>query len=62
MTSIYILFLLAPIVTNLGSFGSMEECQRVADVVAQARHKPSLKDAETFGANRLLCVKIKNTY
>jgi hypothetical protein len=58
MTSIYILFLLAPIVTNLGSFPSLEECERVAQVISLARHKGDVKDAETFGANRLLCVKV----
>lgn len=60
MTSIYMLFLLAPVVTNLGTFSTMEECQRVSKVIAQARHKPSLEDAEIFGKNRLLCVKVQN--
>ena len=62
MTSIYMLFLLTPLVTNLGTFPSLEECQRVSKVIAQARHKPSLEDAETFGKNRLLCVKVNDTY
>jgi hypothetical protein len=57
MTSIYILFLVAPLVTHLGTYPSLEECNRVAQVVAFARHKGDVKEAEIFGANRLVCVK-----
>lgn len=62
MLEIYMLFLLAPVVTNLGTFHSLAECQRVSAVIAQARHKPSLEDAEIFGKNRLLCVKVNDKY
>jgi hypothetical protein len=58
MTSVYLLFLLAPIVTNLGEFKSLEECERIVKVVSLARHKGIVEDAETFGKNRLLCVQV----
>lgn len=57
MTSIYILFLVAPMVQHLGTYPSLEECNRIAQVVSLARHKGDVKDAATFGANRLICVK-----
>jgi hypothetical protein len=57
MTSIYILFLVAPLVTHLGTYPSLEECNRVAQVLALARHKGDVKESEAFGANRLVCVK-----
>lgn len=57
MTSIYILFLLAPMVTHLGEYPSLQECERVAQVVSLARHKGDVKDAAIFGENRLKCVK-----
>lgn len=58
---IYTLFLLAPLVTNLGSHVSLEECERVLSVIASARHEGNIKDAETFGKTRLKCVKVKNS-
>ena len=57
MLEIYILFLTAPLVSHLGSYPSLHECQRVAQVISLHRNKGDVKDAETFGANRLVCVK-----
>ncbi len=60
MTSIiiYSLFLTAPIITNLGEYKSLAECERVSKVIALARHKGVQADADTFGKNRLLCVQV----
>lgn len=62
MSFIYMLFALAPIVTNLGSFPSLEECERVAIILSVNRHEGQTKDAEIFRRNRLLCVKVNDTY
>lgn len=61
MTSIYILFLVAPLVSNLGTYPSLEECQKVANAIAIARHQGIEADAKMFLDTRLICVKSKLT-
>lgn len=56
MTSIYILFLLAPVVTNLGEFPTMQECERIGKIIASARHQDTA-NAYEFYKNRLICVQ-----
>lgn len=57
MTSLYILFLLAPVVTNLGEFSTMQECERIGKIVASARHQNNADDSSVFYKNRLICVQ-----
>jgi hypothetical protein len=61
MTSVYILFLLAPMVQHLGEYPSLQECERVAQTISSARHKDNVVESTTFYANRLKCVKISKT-